>query len=120
MFSRLIRKFNLFLDPPKKGDVFYGDSLFFVVHKPMEYVLHGLKNINGETVFHPVPSKGAYRVTIELCGHLYYVLDSEVFCKDGTEKTLYDGIWCKRSQPKRIAKEMFEELILNGMLWRWQ
>jgi hypothetical protein len=116
MFSRTIRKFKLFLRPPKKGDVFYGDPLWFVIHRPIEYILHGLKDKNGTTIHHPIPSKDCFCVVIEHCGNENYIVGTEVFCDTKTNNNI--GIWFKRSQPKRIAKEMFEELVLNGLLWR--
>lgn len=114
MFIRLARKFKLFLDPPKKGDVFYGDPLWWVVYKPVEHVLHGLKNKNGDTIHRPIPSSGCFKVTIEHLGNVYYILGSEVLC----ESKGGFGTWFKRSQPKRMAIEMFEELVLSGILWR--
>ena len=121
MVTRLVRKLKLFLNPPKKGHVFYGDPSWFVIARPVEHVLHGLKDSSGISVFTPVPSKGCFRFTIEHCGNLNYIMGSEVFCSGKIASTgFYNsiGIWKQRSQPRRMALEMFEELVLNGMLWR--
>lgn len=123
MVSRFICKFKLYFNPPKKGDVFCGDPAWFITPKPIEYVLHGLKNIHGETIYEPIPSQGCIRFTVEHCGNLNYILGSEVLCRLNREhnytKDISDiGIWKKRTQPRRMGKEMFEEFILNGMLWK--
>jgi hypothetical protein len=116
MVIRLVRKLKLFLNPPKKGHVFYGDPSWFVIARPVEHVLHGLKDSYGVTVFTPVPSKDCFRFTVEHRGNLNYILGSEVFCKEKTDNNI--GTWKKRTQPRRMALEMFEELVLNGLLWR--
>jgi len=118
MFNRFVRKIKLILNPPKSGDVFYGDPIFFIIHKPIEYVLHGLKNKHGENICDPIPSKGCFRLTISLCGHIYFLLDSEILCKFNDDEGQGSWFWMKRTQPKRLAKEALEELILSGMLWR--
>lgn len=116
MLARILRKFQLFLKPPKQGDVFYGDPLWFVLSQPVESVLHGLKDKYGTTVFNPVPSEGCFRFTVEQCGNSNYIFGSEVFCKEKTDNNI--GTWKKRTQPRRMNKEMFEELFFTGMLWR--
>lgn len=115
MLIRLARKFKLFLNPPKKGDTYYGDSLWFIVHRPVEYVLHGLKDKNGNNMYEPIPSKGAVRFLLEQCGNENYILGSEVLCRIESSQ---EWIWMKRTQPRRMRKEMFEEFVIAGMLWR--
>jgi hypothetical protein len=116
MVNRTIRKLKLYFNPPKKGDVFYGDPVWFVIARPVEYVLYGLKDKNGNTVYYPIPSQGCFKLTVEHMGNLNYILDSEVLCH--TAANIAKSIWFKRSQPKRMAKEYFEELFLSGLIWR--
>jgi hypothetical protein len=115
MFRRLYLKLCLWLNPPKTGDVFYGDPAWFFLYKPVEYVLHGLKDSYGNKMYNPVPSKGCVRFTIEHCGNLNYILGSEVLCRD---KVGNSSVWMKRTQPRRMSLGMFKELVLVEMLWR--
>ena len=116
MFARVIRKFKLFLNPVKKGDTFYGDPVWFILFRPTEMVLHNLKDRNGVTMFNPIPSRGCFRFVVEQCGNENLILGSQVFCKEKTDNNI--GTWMKRTQPRRMGKEIFEELFLAGMLWR--
>lgn len=116
MVTRFFRKLAFYFKPPKKGDVFLGDPLWFVVGRPIEYILHGLKDREGNTVWEPVPSMGCFKLKFDInVGNLYYVLGSEVLCRKDVDNAY---VWMKRSQPRRMAKEMFRELYLNGMVWR--
>jgi hypothetical protein len=114
--TRFIRKIILFFRPIKKGEIFYGDPERWVTHRPIEMVLHGLKDKYGTTIYHPVPSEGCFVFTVSDVNSQIYVLNSEVFCYGGEEDK--SGIWKKRTQPRKMSKKDFEEIILNGILWR--
>lgn len=115
MLTRISRTFSLYFNPPKVGDVFYGDPVWFIISRPIELVLHGLKDKFGTNLYDPIPSQGCFRFTVESTAMPYYRMTSEVLCKHKfTEKP----IWMKRSQPRRIPKEMFRELFLMGLIWR--
>lgn len=116
MLTRLMLKISLFLKPPKKGDVFYGDPVWFVLSRPVEHVLHGLKDKFGNTLYTPIPSDGCFRFVVENTGMPYYILGSEVFCQEKSFNNI--GTWMKRTQPRRMGKDMFEEMFLMGLLWR--
>lgn len=115
MIRRLVLKLSLFFKPLKVGDELFGDTVWWVIPRPIEMVLHGLKDLHGATIYEPIPSKGCYKLTTEqdLGGH--YILSSEVLCR-----TSYDhiGVWKKRSQPRKMARSQLEEYVLNGLLWR--
>ena len=115
MIRRLVLKISLFLRPLKKGDILYGDPVWWIIPRPIEMVLHDLKDRFGTNLYDPIPSEGCYKLTIEKDLDSYYVLDSEVLCN-----TKFSGIgfWKKRSQPRRMARLQLEEYILNGLLWR--
>lgn len=115
MFTRLSRKLKLFLDPPKKGHTFYGDPAWFVLGRPTEYVLYGLKDRSGNNMYEVIPSKGCVKFVVEQVGKHNYILGSEVLCVIPSN---YERVWMKRSQPRRMGKVMFDELFLSGMLWR--
>lgn len=115
MLKKLINKINLWLNPPRPGSFYYGDPLYFVVGKPIEHVLHGLKDKNGEPIFYPIPSAGCYRLMIESIFDDYYCCKSEVLCYS---LNMDSGIgkWMKRTQTKRINKVIFNEFIVQGIL----
>jgi hypothetical protein len=122
MMTCLLRKINLFLDPPKKGDIYYGDPVWFIISRPTEFILHGLKDKYGNIMYDPVPSKGGVRFIIEHCGNLNFILGSEVLChllnRNKPVMDINDFVWKKRTQPRRMAREMFREFVLTGMLWK--
>src|SRR5580700_9597237 len=116
MIRRMILKFSLFFKPFKIGDEFFGDPTWWVIPRPIELVLHGLKDRQGLTIYDPIPSDGCFKLTIEKEMEGYYVLSSEVFC---THKTINNiGTWMKRSQPRKLGRLQLEEYFLNGLLWR--
>lgn len=126
MFTRLIRKISLLLNPPKKGDTFYGDSVWWIIPRPVELILHGLKDKYGNNLYDPIPSGDCFRLTITNTSmDSYYVLDSEVFCRSKNSKPIYQcdirgisdiGVWMKRTQPRRMSKKSLEQFVLAGML----
>lgn len=116
MLTRLVRKISLFVNPPKQGHTFYGDPVWFVLSRPVEHVLHNLKDKFGNTIYTPIPSNGCFRFVVEFCGNENYILASEVFCKEKSLDSL--GTWMKRTQPRRMSKLMFDEMFVMGMLWR--
>jgi hypothetical protein len=114
MIGSLLRQVKLYLNPPKKGDVYLGDPLRFVIAKPMEYILHGLKDKTGKTLWEPLPSEDCYKITIENDSMPdYYICQSEVLCLSEAMSVMQ---WHKRTQPKRIGKELFNSMIINGTL----
>jgi hypothetical protein len=115
MIRRLILKLALFLKPLRAGDVLYGDPVWWVIPRPIEMVLHGLKDIHGANMYTPIPSEGCYKLTIDKDLESYYILDSEVLCNTKFSSIVF---WKKRSQPRRMARLQLEEYFLNGMLWR--
>lgn len=119
MFKRLYRKFLLKAKPPKNHDVFYGDPLYFVISRPTEYVLHGLKDRNGRTLLEPIPSFGCLRLTIIMTTEDYYVCNTEVFCKAVNDLYIMSnniGEWMERSQTRKMSKIMFDQMIVDGFL----
>jgi hypothetical protein len=115
MITRFIRKISLFFNPIKAGDVFYGDPVWWVLPRPIEMVLHGLKDKEGNTLYRPVPSEGCYKVTVEGDYDSYFKLRSEVLCNTDAS---YTSIWKQRSQPRRMPRLILEQYILSALLWR--
>jgi hypothetical protein len=113
MLKKLLTRIKLKIDPPRPGDVFFGDPFEFIFGSLIEYSLHGTRNLYGMVVWHPIPSNGCYRLTVESDSMPYYRCTSEVLC------TSYDGderAWKKRSQPRRISKHVFHDMIVEGRL----
>lgn len=113
MIRKLIKRIKLYLDPPKTGDVYYGDTFDFIVGNSIEYVLHGMRDREGDVLWCTIPGRAAYRLTIELDVMPYYRCTSEVlaYSKDGSSKK-----WLTRSQPRRICKKKFVTMIVEGRL----
>src|SRR5579859_4336577 len=111
MFKRLIARVKLKIDPPRTGDVFLGDPFEFIMGSVIEHVLHGTRSIYGFAAWHPIPSKECYRLTVESDSMPYYRCTAEVLCTsaDGDSKA-----WKKRSQPRRILKHVFHDMIVEG------
>lgn len=115
MIKRFIKKIKLRLNPPKRGDIFFGDPVFFIISRPTEYVLHGLKNKYGLTEQNPIPSFQCYKLTIESdFTSNYYECSSEVLCSSALGSS--ELKWKKRCQSKKISKLLFNEFVLNGLL----
>jgi len=119
MIVEALRRAKLVLSPPKPGDIYYGDVLFFVLGNNIEFVLHGLTNKNGDPVYSPVPSEDGFRLTIlEYAGpgFTHYVCNSEIFCRDVPTHPYDLGNWRKRTQVRRLPVKYFKDLIVNGLL----
>lgn len=112
MIARFIRKIKYRLSPPKKGDIYYGDPLFFVIGRPVEYILYGLVDKNGDHLFKIVPSPECYKLTVINDSMLdYYIFKSEIFCTSSDS-----FLWKERVQPRRIKKDQFKEMLLQDQL----
>jgi hypothetical protein len=114
MIKRLINRFKFFISPPKKGDIFVGDPLQFVISKNVEYVLFELKDKYGKLIWTPIPSFGCFKLLIANNSmDNYYICEASVLCED----CLFNKkIWKIRNQPKRISKYLFRDLVLHGVL----
>lgn len=111
---RWLQKLKLYLNPPKEGDVYVGNPIFFVVNRPIEKILHGMKDKYGMSMWEVVPSDDAYKLTIE-SGSMptYYKCKSEILVID---MSFSYKKWLVRTQSRRIGKSMFIDMILNGLI----
>lgn len=114
--NNFIRKVKLYFDPPSRGDRFYGDPLNFVVCSTIEQALHGTRTIRGDAQWSVVPSEHCYRLTVESDSMPYYRCTSEVLASN--LNNLSEKRWLKRVQPRRILKEKFHEMIIDGSIER--
>ena len=116
MIGKTFRRIKHALSPPKPGDVYYGDVLYFILGNNVEFVLHGLTDKFGNIVQTPVPSEDCYRLTIVkyLPTVDQYACQSEVFCRPPIDNNI--GNWKSRSQLRRIPEVYFKELVINGLL----
>ena len=113
--SAFFKRIALKIKPPKVGDVYYGDSLRFIIAKPVEEILHGLRDRNGNLIWQPIPSLDCYRLTITSQIGNHYTCDSEVLCRRVSD---YPGMgeWMMRTQPKVISNHYFLTLITNDYI----
>jgi hypothetical protein len=116
MIARLARKVGLLFSPPKEGDVYMGSAFYFLTGRPMEQVLHGLRDMSGEAEFAYWESNENYRLTIDSAAMPYYILTSEVLVRKISEGSSAKLVWRKRCQPRRVPKDTFHEWIKTHML----
>jgi hypothetical protein len=117
MIRQFLMKWKLKLYPPLLGEIYYGDPFDFILGNLVEHCLHGTKTAYGTPAWEPIISDGCYRLTIESDAMPYYRCTAEVLCvsADGDTKA-----WKKRSQPRRIAKERFHDMIMDGRLKKYE
>lgn len=115
MIRRLINRIKLALNPPKAGDVYYGDPFDFVLGKLLERVLHDMVNIHGDILWEIIPSDDCIRLTVDSASMPYYICASEALCRrvKGEGNNIE---WRKRSLQRRLLKEEFHKMIIDGRL----
>lgn len=109
MFKWIV-KARLFFNPPKKGDVFLGDCRHFM-RDYLERILHDTRDWQGNVTAEHWHGENTYRLTVESTAMPYYILKAEVLT--WIPKNPYYE-WKKRSQPRRIDKARFRDLIVSG------
>lgn len=114
MIFQLVRKVKLLLNPIKAGQVFYGDTADFYFGV-MEQALHGLRDLEGKEKQHYWHGPDTYRLTVVSTQMPYYRCDSDVLTR-----TVENGnfLWKARSLPRRMHKQRFHELIVEGKIKR--
>lgn len=115
MIRRLIRRIKVSFDPPKVGDTYYGDPFDFICGSPLEHALHRTRKIGGEPIWNVIVSDGCYRLTVESTSMPYYRCTSEVLCEHAQSGSKE---WQVRVQPRRISKENFKQMIIDGRIKR--
>jgi hypothetical protein len=118
MLKSFLNRIKLYFDPPKTGSVYYGNPELLITNRCLELTWHGLMDKHGDPLWEPVPSDRCCRLIIESDAMpTYYRCTSEIFCKPkGSGASVTNGKWMTRCQPRRIAKEMFKDNIINGLL----
>jgi hypothetical protein len=120
MIIKWFRKLKFYFKPPKKGEKYLANPSSFIIHKPIEHVLHSLTNKNGDSILLPIPSDDCHKLTIEIAAMpTYYVCKSEVFCRGVGESDSPDnkmGKWMERNQVKRVSKVLFRDMVVHGLL----
>lgn len=110
-----LTKVKLFLRSPKNGDIYYGDAKDFALGRSLEKALHGVKDKSGDDIWAIIPGQDTYRLIMESTAMpTYYRLEAEVLAF-----SMYDPMtWLKRRVPRRIDKNRFHEMILEGKVVR--
>jgi hypothetical protein len=113
MINKFFKYLSLHLNPPRRGDVFFGDAFDFMCDSNSERIFYPLIDRNGHTTHHFVQGDNTYRFTIENSAMPYYVCRVEILTLNvyETKRT-----WLKRSLPKRMWKKDFHRLILQGRM----
>lgn len=113
MIRGLLTKLKLRICPPMKGDTFIGDSFEFMAGNTVEQILHGLSNFHGDVLYSRPDGPDTYRMTIISTSMPYYKVNCEVLVKDNLT---HKYVWKERSQPKRIMKDAFHDMIVSGRI----
>jgi len=113
MNPRWFKRIKLYFNPPKKGDVYNGDSTFFIGSKYLEAVAHRLVDIEGNHIWDRIPGSDTYKLTIESDVMPYYICKAQCLARGHGG---YNYSWRDRSQVRRINKWIFVELILDGTI----
>ncbi len=117
MIRKLIQRFLLWRNPPKTDDVYWTDSFTYLAGRPMEHVLHGLRDKNGNARAEPVHGPCTYRMTIRSDSMSYYVVQCEVLAAN---RSTHEKLWAFRVQPRRIDKKIFVQMILDKEIKKYE
>lgn len=117
MIRGLLTKIKLLFDPPKKGDVYVGDSFDFMAGSVVEQILHGLRDRNGDLLYTRLDGPESYKLTVVLDSMPYYCIDCEVLVRNDSGHPKY--VWMKRTQARRIWKDRFEQMIVDGRVKKY-
>lgn len=111
MISKLLRKIWLYFNAPKIGDVYYGDSLSFMIGNfNSEKILHQTNDILGDPLYEPVYGEYTYRVTVAREYDGYYACKGEMLALGVKDE---DFRWLQRQSSWRFEKERFFDMIRN-------
>lgn len=115
MIRRIYRLIQFFVNPPKKGDVFYADSFDYIAGKPLEHIFHGMRDKNGDPVWDVIPGKDTYRFTLVSDSMPYYIFTAATLASNRNDMSKK---WLLRSKLRRMWKHTFKQSILDGDITR--
>ena len=116
--NKLFKKIHLYFNPPKNGDVFFGDPFDFLCDSNWERLHYPMSDRHGHDTWSFVPGTNTYRFTIESAAMPYYRCKAEILAANREEP--FRKCWIERSQPRRIWKKDFLRLILEDRMVRTQ
>ncbi|MCX9024634.1 MAG: hypothetical protein OIN85_00895 [Candidatus Methanoperedens sp.] len=102
--------------PPKEGDVYSGDAFDFVVGKPIESVLHGMRDQYGNPTHDVIPGNNTYKIKIVKIFETYYSCKMQALVED---RITHQKAWLLRSQDRKISKELLKHWALEGRIFKW-
>jgi hypothetical protein len=112
MIRKFLDRWKIKKNLPKTDDVFWADTFDFVRGKFLEKARHGLYNENGDLIFEPIYGPQTYRLKIRSAGMPYYIIQCELLAYD--TRDVNTKCWFNRTSPRRILKEEFHSMILDG------
>ncbi len=115
MLKRFLRRLSFAFNPPQPGDNFLGRSQDFVSGR-VEGILHGLTHTSGDTKLFHFNGLDTYKLTIVSTIMPYYICESAVLTKP-IEPTDY-FLWSTRIQKRRMSKQKFKQMFIEGNLRR--
>jgi hypothetical protein len=114
MINKFIKRVSLYFNPPKKGDVFYGDAFDYICESTTERIFYEMTDRYGHSMFHYVVGSNTYRFTVESAAMPYYICGVEILAQ--SRGNPYKKTWLKRSRPRRIWKKDFHRLIIEDRM----
>ncbi len=110
-----IRRFRLNRIKVDEGDVYYGDPFDWIIGSHVEQAMCRMRDPSGyNRLWDPIPSFGTVRLTVDSDSMPYYRCTMEVLASKVNDPQTMD--WLRRADPKRISKDKFKEMILEGKL----
>lgn len=114
MIFGLVKKIRLLLmRRPRKGDVYEGDAFDFLAGNYIEPILHGMRDKYGNISAVRADGPGSYKFLVSSTAMPYYILHCSILVID-CKTSKFE--WKTRCQPRRVKKETFHEMILDGRL----
>lgn len=112
----LIKRIRLTLNPPRKGDIFFGDSADFLCERNSERFFYPMKDLRGHEIWRFFPGPQSYKFRISSAAMPYYICETEILVF--SKFNFKEKRWLRRSIERRIWKKDFNRLIAEGRLKR--
>lgn len=112
---KFLRTASITINPPKKGDQFLGQSQDFVMGS-VERSLHRLNDLSGAAKLFHFSGLDTYKLTVTNTQMPYYICEAAVLTKPIQPTDYFE--WSPRVQVRRMSKEKFKSMFVEGKIRR--